>query len=203
MTVFWVWTCVFRWWNRTLCEIVRRRRNNPTWGTTGFDPKQYVATSEEDNVNDQDTETETVTVLAQAQSEMAEFTVADQLMMCWGVGPSKVSLRYLEDIRIVRMSWLACMHIRLLMFSAHCFECILDICNVLHSVSHHMLTALCLPGSARVHLVVCACCLVCLFPYLLACLLACLLIYLFARLFACVLACVLVCLCACASGARR
>jgi len=61
--------------NRTLCEMVRRRRNNPTWGTLNYDPLK----STEDKRQDKAT-----------LEEMREFTIPDQLMMCWGIGASKV-----------------------------------------------------------------------------------------------------------------
>lgn len=58
--------------------MVRRRRNNPTWGTLNFDPLQSVCLSDEEREDEE------------LLTEMNGFTLADQLMMCWGVGPSKV-----------------------------------------------------------------------------------------------------------------
>lgn len=52
--------------NRTLCELVRRRRNDPNWA-------RESARSTEDSTEDE-----------------ASQKAVSELLMCWGVGPSKV-----------------------------------------------------------------------------------------------------------------
>ena len=91
---------------------MRRRRNNPTWATTGFDPEQCVCRRESDRdgeserVSESETEssvhikseTDTTQGLEEERegegegSGRRDYSVAEQLTMCWGVGPSKVSL---------------------------------------------------------------------------------------------------------------
>ena len=63
--------------------MVRRRRNNPTWATDDFDPEKDVfAVGKKDSL----------------LKSMKEYAIADQLMMCWGIGPSKVNLHNYRNV---------------------------------------------------------------------------------------------------------
>ena len=59
--------------DRTLCEMVRRRRNDPSWG-------YYDAIQSDEECGD----------CADKKTATPLSTIQEQLRQCWGVGPSKV-----------------------------------------------------------------------------------------------------------------
>jgi hypothetical protein len=62
--------------NRTICEMIRRKRNNPEWGVDSTIP----LSAEENN---------SVANTSNVADQINE-KVNNDLLECWGVGPSKV-----------------------------------------------------------------------------------------------------------------
>ena len=66
--------------NRTLCELIRRVRNDPSWGALVHvvPPAHVVETTSKDGKK-------------RTTSKRSEEDVAADLIECWGLGPSKVA----------------------------------------------------------------------------------------------------------------
>ena len=68
--------------NRTLCELIRRVRNDYLWGTT---------TSSSANSNNNNNSNSNSNSNSNDTTERNEEDVANELIDCWGLGPSKVA----------------------------------------------------------------------------------------------------------------
>jgi hypothetical protein len=77
--------------NRTLCELVRRRRNDPTWAReVAENPSDMPNPSPRKSPKKIKKESDEGAAEAKAEEGEPSPKVIDDLLMCWGVGPSKV-----------------------------------------------------------------------------------------------------------------
>ena len=85
--------------NRTLCEIIRRRRNDPDWARS--------LASEEEQVGEEDEEgAKKGKTIANPEEKEDNGKLRRDLLLCWGIGPNKVSayVHLINDIFLVCFS---------------------------------------------------------------------------------------------------